>query len=98
VVTIGKDHIGRRSFIGHSAMLPPGTVIGDSVLIGCLSAPPANPSDALREDTTWMGSPAIFLPQRQQSAVFSDQTTFHPTPLLRVQRAIIEFIRVVMPS
>ena len=79
-------------------MLPPDTAIGDSVLIGCLSAPPANPSDALREDTTWMGSPAIFLPQRQQSVGFSDKTTFYPTPLLRVQRAVIEFIRVVMPS
>lgn len=98
IVTIGRNHIGKRSFIGNSAMLPPETFIGDSVLVGCLSSPPANPSDALREDTTWMGSPPIFLPQRQQSAVFSDETTFNPTSFLRVQRAVIEFIRVVMPS
>ena len=97
MMTVGKNHIGKRSFIGNSAMLPPDTVIGDSVLIGCLSAPPS-PADALREDTTWMGSPPIFLPQRQKSAGFSDETTFHPTWKLRVQRATIEFVRVITPS
>ena len=97
-MTLGLNHIGKRSFIGNSAMLPPGTVIGDSVLIGCLSAPPPNPADALREDTTWMGSPPIFLPQRQKSTAFPEETTFYPTTKLRVQRATIEFVRVITPS
>jgi len=97
-MTLGRNHIGKRSFIGNSALLPPGTVIGDSVLIGCLSAPPPNPADALREDTTWMGSPPIFLPQRQPSALFPVETTFNPTAKLRVQRAAIEFVRVITPS
>jgi non-ribosomal peptide synthetase-like protein len=97
-MTLGRNHIGKRSFIGNSAMLPPGTVIGDSVLIGCLSSPPPNPADALREDTTWMGSPPIFLPQRQRSAAFPAETTFNPTAKLRVQRATIEFVRVITPS
>jgi non-ribosomal peptide synthetase-like protein len=97
-MTLGHNHIGKRSFIGNSAMLPPGTVIGDSVLIGCLSAPPPNPADALREDTTWMGSPPIFLPQRQKSTAFPEETTFHPTTKLRAQRAAIEFVRVITPS
>src|SRR5262249_33025827 len=69
-VTIGRNEIGKRSFIGNSALLPPNTVIADEVLIGCLSRPPANPDDSLRSDTTWMGSPAIFLPHRQRSAAF----------------------------
>src|SRR5204863_245130 len=98
LVTIGHNRIGRRSFIGNSAMLPPNTVIGDNVLIGCLSSPPPNPADALREDSSWMGSPPIFLPQRQKSAGFAEQTTFDPTAGLRVQRAVIEFIRVILPS
>ena len=98
VVTIGNNHIGRRSFIGNSAMLPPGTVIGDSVLIGCLSAPPANPADALKTDSAWLGSPALFLPQRQKSAGFSEETTFRPGRKLRLQRAAIEFVRVITPS
>ena len=97
-VTLGRNQIGKRSFIGNSAMLPPGTVIGDSVLIGCLSSPPPNPADALLEDTTWMGSPPIYLPQRQKSAQFSQETTFNPTAKLRAQRATIEFVRVITPS
>jgi non-ribosomal peptide synthetase-like protein len=94
---LGRNHIGKRSFIGNSAILPPDTVIGDSVLIGCLSVPP-NPRDALREDSSWMGSPPIFLPQRQRSRQFSAETTFEPTPKLRILRAAIEFVRVISPS
>jgi non-ribosomal peptide synthetase-like protein len=97
-MTLGRNHIGKRSFIGNSAMLPPDTVIGDSVLIGCLSAPPPDPADALREETTWMGSPPILLPQRQKSAPFPVETTFDPTAKLRVLRATIEFVRVITPS
>ncbi|MGA2556238.1 MAG: Pls/PosA family non-ribosomal peptide synthetase, partial [Verrucomicrobiota bacterium] len=98
LVTAGKNHVGKRSFIGNSALLPPGAVIGDNVLIGCLSVPPANPVDAGRQDSAWLGSPAVFLPQRQKSAGFSDETTFHPNWKLRAQRAAIEFFRVLTPS
>ncbi|HSU56208.1 MAG TPA: Pls/PosA family non-ribosomal peptide synthetase, partial [Candidatus Dormibacteraeota bacterium] len=97
-LTIGRNQIGKRSFIGNSAMLPPGTVIGDKVLIGCLSAPPPNPADALQEDTAWMGSPPIFLPQRQKNETFGEETTFNPPVHLRVLRATIEFVRVIAPS
>ena len=95
---LGHNRVGRRSFIGNSAILPPDTVIGDSVLIGCLSSPPPNPADALRENGTWMGSPAIFLPQRQKSARFPTQTTFNPTAKLWLLRAGIELVRVIAPS
>jgi non-ribosomal peptide synthetase-like protein len=52
----------------------------------------------LREDSAWLGSPAIFLPQRQKSIEFSEETTFNPSAKLRAQRAAIEFIRVILPS
>ncbi len=97
-ITLGRNHVGKRSFIGNSAMLPPGTVIGDDCLIGCLSAPPRNPADALRRGTSWLGSPAIFLPQRQATGDFPVETTFHPSLKLRIQRAVIEFVRVILPS
>ena len=97
-MTIGHTRVGKRSFVGNSAMLPPGTVIGDNCLIGCLSAPPPNPADAARNGTTWMGSPALFLPQRQESTAFSAETTFNPTRKLQAQRAAIEFVRVILPS
>jgi non-ribosomal peptide synthetase-like protein len=96
-MTIGPNRIGKRSFIGNSAMLPPDTVIGDSVLIGCLSAPP-NPADCQRFDSAWMGSPPFFLPQRQQSGTYSEHSTYNPNWFLRVQRALIEFVRVIAPS
>ncbi|MCX7009786.1 MAG: peptide synthetase, partial [Kiritimatiellaeota bacterium] len=38
-----------------------------------------------------------FLPQRQKSAAFPAETTFNPTAKLRVQRATIEFVRVILP-
>ena len=96
-LTIARTHVGRRSFIGNSAVLPPGTIVGDNCLIGCLSSPPPR-GQAAGHGTSWLGSPAFFLPQRQQHGDFSDETTFNPTPQLRLQRAAIEFFRVIGPS
>jgi len=96
-VQIDRTHIGRRSFIGNSAVLPPGTVVGDNCLIGCLSAPPPGGQAAL-PGTSWLGSPGFFLPQRQKHEEFSEETTFNPTPRLRFLRAGIEFYRVIGPS
>jgi non-ribosomal peptide synthetase-like protein len=96
-VTIGVNRIGKRSFIGNSALLPPGVVVGNNALIGCLSTPPANPVDAARDGATWLGSPPMFLPQRQPSTAFSLESTFRPTPKLQAQRAAIEFVRVILP-
>jgi carbonic anhydrase/acetyltransferase-like protein (isoleucine patch superfamily) len=97
-VNVGPNQIGRRAFIGNSSMLPPGTTIGDEVLIGCLSAPPRRPGDALRPDSVWLGSPAILLPQRPKSTAFGEARTFDPPVRLRVLRAAIEFVRVITPS
>jgi non-ribosomal peptide synthetase-like protein len=96
-MTIGTNQIGQRSFVGNSAMLPPDTVLGDRVLLGCLSLPPA-PPDALREDTTWLGSPSILVPERQKTPAFGEEATFDPPARLRVLRATIEFVRVIAPS
>ncbi len=98
IMAIGRNHIGKRSFIGNSALLPPETIIGDSVLIGCLSSPPVDAAQAQRADTTWLGSPAIFLPERQRSVGFGEEQTFQPGWWLRVQRATVEFVRVILPS
>ncbi|MBI3878972.1 MAG: amino acid adenylation domain-containing protein [Verrucomicrobia bacterium] len=95
---VGENRVGHRSFIGNSAALPPGSVIGDNSLVGCLSVPPANPADAARNDASWFGSPAVFLPQRQASTAFAEEQLFKPTRKLWLQRALIEFIRVLLPS
>jgi non-ribosomal peptide synthetase-like protein len=96
-LTIARNHVGRRSFVGNSAVLPPGTVVGDDCLIGCLSSPPPA-GQAARPGTSWLGSPGFFLPQRNRHAEFSEETTFKPTVELRLQRAAIEFFRVILPS
>jgi len=97
-MTILPTRIGRRSFVGNSASVPPGTVIGENSLIGCLSAPPLSSPGAEQPDTSWCGSPALFLPQRQTSQSFAAQTTFRPTRRLWAMRAFIEFFRVTMPA
>lgn len=96
-VTIAEVRVGRRAFVGNSALLPPGAVIGDNTLIGCLSVPPATLPGAATEGTTWLGSPAVFLPQRQESTAFDPGRTYNPTRALWVQRALIEFARVLLP-
>jgi non-ribosomal peptide synthetase-like protein len=97
-VTLGRLRVGKRSFIGNSAVLPAGAEIGEEVLIGCLSTPPNDRQDALKRDSTWMGSPSVFLPQRQRSTEFPDRLTFNPPLRMRLLRAGIEFVRMIAPS
>lgn len=94
--TLAETRIGKRSFIGNSALLPPGAVIGDNCLIGCLSTPPRD-GTAAHAESSWLGSPPIFLPQREKVKGFSEEETFHPTRSLRAKRAVLEFFRVILP-
>jgi non-ribosomal peptide synthetase-like protein len=98
VLALGPNEIGRRAFIGNSALLPPGIVLGDEVLIGCLSTAPSDPSEALLADSAWIGSPAMSLRQRLKSPGFDPQATYNPPARLRALRAVIEFARVIAPS
>ncbi len=98
VVTVGEVRVGRRAFVGNSALLPPGAVVGENGLIGCLSIPPTSDPGAEAPGTSWVGSPAVFLPQRQESRAFDEERTFHPSRRLRIERAAIEFFRVTLPS
>ena len=97
-ITLAHCRVGKRAFVGNSAMLPPGSGVADNALVGCLSLPPAKAADAARPGATWLGSPAMFLPSRQQSTAFAVENTFKPTTKLRTQRALIEFIRVLLPA
>jgi non-ribosomal peptide synthetase-like protein len=44
------------------------------------------------------GFTGILSPQRHKAGEFSEETTFNPTPQLRLARAAIEFFRVIGPS
>ena len=96
-IVLDRTRAGRRAFVGNSALLPSGTDIGDDVLIGCLSVPPADPADALRVNSSWFGTPAVFLPQRQRAQQFDEGSTFRPSRRLLVQRYLIEAVRVLLP-
>jgi non-ribosomal peptide synthetase-like protein len=95
-IELEHTRIGRRSFIGNSAVLPNGATIGDNVLIGVLSAPPRD-GGAARPDGTWFGSPPISLPVRQTVSLFDEGARFNPGPKLVATRLAIEAIRVTLP-
>jgi non-ribosomal peptide synthetase-like protein len=94
-ICLARAHIGRRSFVGNSALLPPGATVGDSVLIGVLSKPPTAEA-ALAPGSTWFGSPPLRLPHRQISALFNEGATFRPAKRLVAARLAIEYVRVTL--
>src|SRR5262249_34776003 len=95
VMTIDHTYIGQRTFVGNSALVPIGATLPNNSLIGCLSGPPA---DGMADGSSWLGSPAFFLPQRQTSTGFTEEETFRPTRWLIAQRLFIEFFRITLPS
>ena len=93
-IRLAHTRIGRRTFVGNSALLPTGSDLGDEVLLGVLSKPPPDHEAALERGTTWFGSPAIRLPKRQVAAVFDEGARFNPSNRLIATRLAIEFVRV----
>jgi non-ribosomal peptide synthetase-like protein len=94
---IDFNRIGRRSFVGNSAILPVGNSMGDSCLLGVNSIPPAG-MKSTPNGSEWLGSPAFSLPHRPKVGNFSVIETFKPTRKLYVQRAIIDALRIVIPG
>ena len=96
---LDKTSIDGFSFVGNSALIPQGYHLNGNMLIGVLSTPPD--AQQMAENTTsrdWFGSPAIPLPRRQESSPFPDELTISPSPLRKLARAIVEFIRIVLPE
>lgn len=93
---VRANRVGERSFVGNSAILPPGAGLGDNCLLGVLSAPPSR-TDVTPDDTDWLGSPAFRLPNREKVGGFDERTTFRPTATLYLQRAIIDACRIFVP-
>ena len=96
-ITIAKTYIGNRTFVGNSAVVSPGTELGNNVLVGVLSKV-KNENLPAPDGTSWFGSPAVFLPRRDINTDFSTETTYKPTRKLFALRYFIEFFRVVMPT
>ncbi|RLU81389.1 peptide synthetase [Streptomyces griseocarneus] len=87
--------VGDRAFVGNGALVPGSSRIGDNSLLGVHSVAPEG---ATEPETTWLGSPALFLPRREESRRFPAKYTFAPTPGLIAARLAIEYFRVTLPA
>ena len=94
-MTMKPTVISRRSFVGNGAYIPDGTTLPENVLIGVHSTVPAN--DAMRSGDTWLGSPPINLPAREEVRGFAEHLTFRPSPLRRLGRGLVEAFRIIAP-
>ncbi len=94
-MTMKPTVISRRSFVGNGAYIPDGTILPENVLIGVHSSAPAN--QQMREGDTWLGSPPMHLPAREETKGFPENLTFHPSVLRRIGRTLIETFRIVAP-
>lgn len=86
-MTLLPVQTGARVFIGNDAVLPPGSVIPEDVLIGIKSKPPAN--ELIQPGDTWFGSPPIKLPTRQRVNVAAS-ATYEPSFGAKFGRAVFE--------
>lgn len=96
-ISYGEISIGENAFIGNVSLVTQGSKIGDDGLLGCMTMPPAD-NKAARPGSYWLGSPPVFLPNREIIGGFSDELTFNPSKKLYYTRAIIEIFRILLPS
>jgi non-ribosomal peptide synthetase-like protein len=94
-MTMQPTVISNRSFVGNGAYIPDGTVLPEQVLIGVHSRAPGNAQ--MNSGDTWLGSPPINLPAREQTSGYPEWLTFHPSPMRRLGRGLIEAFRIVAP-
>ncbi|POR56539.1 Pls/PosA family non-ribosomal peptide synthetase [Bosea psychrotolerans] len=86
---------GDQVFVGNDAVVPPGAVIPDRVLIGIKSKPPAN--ELMQPGDTWFGSPPIRLPTRQKVDLGADWT-YKPSLGKQFARGIFEAFHTSFPA
>ena len=94
-MTLQPTVVSNRSFVGNGSYIPDGTVLPENVLIGVHSSAP--PNSVIKDGDTWLGSPPINLPAREQVKGYPDSLTFRPSPLRRLARGLIEGVRIVTP-
>ncbi|MGH8904889.1 MAG: Pls/PosA family non-ribosomal peptide synthetase, partial [Egibacteraceae bacterium] len=97
VFEVAINRIGRRSFVGNSAVLPVGVSLGDGCLLGVQSIPPHGGS-RVPDGSEWLGSPSFPLTHRPKVGNFDGTVTFHPTRMLYLQRAIVDGLRILIPG
>ena len=86
---------GAKVFVGNDAVVPPGSVIPDGVLVGIKSKPPAN--DRMAPGDTWFGSPPIKLPTRQRVDLGA-AATYEASRRMRLLRLVFEALHTSFPA
>ncbi len=94
-MTMQPTVISRRSFVGNGSYIPDGTTLPENVLIGVHSSAPAN--GQMKDGDTWLGSPPIHLPAREETSGFPEHLTYRPSLFRRMARGLIEAFRIVAP-
>ena len=94
-VALLPTEVGTRAFVGNAAFVPAGTQMGDGSLVGVSTVPPY---EGVPEGTSWLGSPAIHLPRRQDSGSYSEEQTFRPPRKVVAHRLAVEFFRATLPA
>jgi non-ribosomal peptide synthetase-like protein len=94
-MTMQPTVVSHRSFVGNGSYIPDGTTLPEHVLVGVHTYAPVN--DAMKSGDTWLGSPAIHLPAREQVSGYPEHLTYKPSPLRRLGRALVEGFRIVTP-
>ena len=94
-VALARTEVGSRTFLGNASVIHSGRRLPEGCLIGVQSVAPR---EGLRPGSSWLGSPAIFLPRRQPSRNFAESLTYKPPFRLVAYRLFVEFFRVVMPA
>ncbi|WP_116866130.1 Pls/PosA family non-ribosomal peptide synthetase [Pseudomonas syringae] len=94
-MTMQPTVVSHRSFVGNGGYIADGTVLPENVLIGVHSCAPHN--SKIVDGDTWLGSPPIHLPAREQVSGAPESLTFKPSPLRRLARGLVEGVRIVTP-
>jgi len=97
LIDIRPNRIGRRSFIGNSALVPAGVDIGNECLIGVMSRPPVGTRRA-PNGSRWLGSPSFQLPRTQQDDCFGEEQTYRPNAGVVAARTLIDTLRILTPG
>ena len=101
VFTARKTRVGDRTFMGNGSYVPDGTTLPDNVLIGVQSKAPSPQQGGVQVQAgqTWVGSPPVLLPRRDDRGrtSFPEHLTFKPTWARFVARALVEAFRVIFP-
>jgi non-ribosomal peptide synthetase-like protein len=94
-MTMEPTVVSNRSFVGNGSYIPDGTVLPEGVLVGVHTHAPAN--ERMTGGDTWLGSPPIHLPAREQVSGYPEHLTYRPSAARRLGRTLVEAFRIVAP-